>query len=230
MRHRRFESASRCTDRPTSSARARDLRRGFLARVWSFALAAVISIAVSLGAGCGAGNDEPADRAFGGLADSDISALREWSRGLAAATDAQADMIRAFQEEDVDAARAHVDELLEVVADARRSTIDFDSGELRSILQGYLRPIARYGAAADRFIRIWEEEEVSGVFVDEQTVNDLLRDIEHEGDAVQESEERLMNRLLDVMSTEQKAEFRREYRDRIRAFEERATPDPMESP
>jgi hypothetical protein len=169
---------------------------------------------------CGGSDNTPASKAFGKLSSQDMSKLRQFSSRSRTVVSAQAQMIGAMNDKDVTVAREQLDGLERTVEVLRQSTVDFDSATLRRVLGDYVRPLQRYALAVDRLISAVEDEEDAGMSTSDAAANDMIADVQDAAEAARAADEKLMNRLLDVMSPEQRSEYRKLYQQVQQRFEQ----------
>ena len=182
----------------------------------------VVTLALAATA-CG-NEDSPGEKAFGELNSRDETQLDKWQRDFRRVPEANVQVVRAFNGEDVAGARRGVDRFNTAMTDAADATIEFDNPKLRRVLQGYVEPFEHYGLTLERFVTAWEQEVQLGVPAQDTVVNDLLEDLQAAAEATRRADRRLINRLLDVMSPDQRSELRREVRRWQQRFDAQVAP------
>lgn len=168
---------------------------------WSTLVVVAVSVAL---VGCGSQSDSPASKAFGGLSDSDMTALRDWSAGFGQFPDDNIAVVKAFSDNDFAGAADAVDELNSVVTDTSDAIVDFDNPQLRDALTQYMEPFERLVDAYQRVVDYYSE---SSAPADSAAENDMVADIQQAARDTRRADRALLRRLTDVMSADQRREF-----------------------
>lgn len=185
-------------------------------RLGTLACAPLILFGAALVAGCGQDEgDEQVAEALGGD-EEDVDALNTFFEDLQSFPDNQIELVAAFRTEDVPGASEIVDEQLQLLDRGEEISLEFESDELRHVVQDYLSGLRGSVEAADRFVAAFEGTAPT----DPGTQQQLLADLERTGREAEAAEREFVDRLRENLPDDADEQIDEELRDFTERFRE----------